>query len=651
MDDDLLLPRLQPPKDPARLACLYFKLSCRARKSAARKTASHSCFLNQYNAPVSGCFSASTYRVMGCGTSTSVVVPSLPDVSHQPAANTAAAKPAAAKPAAELTADATSVAASKPASEVGWVAAVSNKAVKPAAELTTETTSVAPVPAPAPVSTSAGVEWVAAVSKKAAALQRGADAKIAIWEIALENKNVMESAPPVHAVLGTAGTLEMAPLPSCEQQYAGGNSSAHEKFTTWVDGTATKGDSVRVDELAVWGDTTVVAIQVTCTVRKNGGEAKVVVSPAPSPSLVGSAVPRRVVLKSGEYIKTVTIWSSDEHGAFKQKNKDNNLEYVSYGAIGSISITLSSCRVFRFGASWAGCQHSVCAPSFDKTIPDGAHIIGFSGERSADGRLSRLGVVYVPLLQSDVCKAPPRPYKAEYNAVSLSYLRRFYNAFVKERDDAAKAACRKGSVPKLTTTDEVAKEIIMAVTWDMETGRALRFADTMELDDLWGGPGSGRDGFFVSHAFGNPFKLILDSLETHFTAAGATFDTTFVWLDILAINQASHPLRALVFHKSLSLKSVSLSLRACRSPPSTNSSSNSHNTCSRSVDRRTPEWTWMPGGRCRRRSTRPQLRWWCWINRRRCRSLGYGACTRSASRHRTSLRSWHMASARTIQPM
>ena len=40
--------------------------------------------------------------------------------------------------------------------------------------------------------------------------------------------------------------------------------------------------------------------------------------------------------------------------------------------------------------------------------------------------------------------------------------------------------------------------------------------------------------FFVSAAFGNPFKLLLVSLEAHFKAAGATFESVFVWFDSAA---------------------------------------------------------------------------------------------------------------------
>ena len=36
---------------------------------------------------------------------------------------------------------------------------------------------------------------------------------------------------------------------------------------------------------------------------------------------------------------------------------------------------------------------------------------------------------------------------------------------------------------------------------------------------------------FIGAAFGNPFKLLLVSLEAHFKAAGASFESVFVWFD------------------------------------------------------------------------------------------------------------------------
>lgn len=34
----------------------------------------------------------------------------------------------------------------------------------------------------------------------------------------------------------------------------------------------------------------------------------------------------------------------------------------------------------------------------------------------------------------------------------------------------------------------------------------------------------------LSAAFNNPFRLLVEMLEAHFTAAGATHDAVFVWL-------------------------------------------------------------------------------------------------------------------------
>lgn len=43
--------------------------------------------------------------------------------------------------------------------------------------------------------------------------------------------------------------------------------------------------------------------------------------------------------------------------------------------------------------------------------------------------------------------------------------------------------------------------------------------------------------YFVSHAWGNPFSLVVESLLAHFRAAGAIPDCVFVWVDIFAVNQ------------------------------------------------------------------------------------------------------------------
>lgn len=92
---------------------------------------------------------------------------------------------------------------------------------------------------------------------------------------------------------------------------------------------------------------------------------------------------REVPLRPGEYISSTNIWMSTADG--------------SDGAVGSISITLSSKRVFRFGSGWnPGFQRSPCSPSHDDCMPAGARIVGFHGGLlPGGGGVSRLGVVYV----------------------------------------------------------------------------------------------------------------------------------------------------------------------------------------------------------------------------------------------------------------
>lgn len=123
--------------------------------------------------------------------------------------------------------------------------------------------------------------------------------------------------------------------------------------------------------------------------------------------------------------------------------------------------------------------------------------------------------------------------------MSLAFLRSFYDKHIRARDVAAAAA----SAP-LTTTDFVAKQPVMLHTWSTtatttpssnsggsaDDGRGRRYVDLLAPEQRWPGPASGKDMFFVSHAFGNPFRLLLDTLEAHFKAAGATAESAFIWL-------------------------------------------------------------------------------------------------------------------------
>ena len=157
------------------------------------------------------------------------------------------------------------------------------------------------------------------------------------------------------------------------------------------------------------------------------------------------------------------------------------------------------------------------------------------------------------------------PYSAERGAVSLTFLRRFYDTRVKPAELAAEGGCE-------FSTDTVVKRFIMRDAWDSgDGGCARRMVERLQPGEVWGGPESGTDmcerlvlpapgclcrqvcgwgqrapsepaprvalpppfqtRFFISHAFGNPLGAMLEVLESHFRSAGATPDRVFVWLD------------------------------------------------------------------------------------------------------------------------
>lgn len=119
------------------------------------------------------------------------------------------------------------------------------------------------------------------------------------------------------------------------------------------------------------------------------------VSSAPPPDSVRGCPVGEVSLEPHEFIQCVNIWTSSAHG----------------DRVGSLSVTLNSCRVFRFGGSWSpGAQHSPCAPSFEAAIPRGTHVVGLHGWAAPGGGFASLGVWHSPgALNSGPA---PRPYKA-----------------------------------------------------------------------------------------------------------------------------------------------------------------------------------------------------------------------------------------------
>jgi hypothetical protein len=102
-------------------------------------------------------------------------------------------------------------------------------------------------------------------------------------------------------------------------------------------------------------------------------------------------------------------------------------------------------------------------------------------------------------------------------AVSLAFLRDFYERCV--------APLPGGEA---LTTKQVVDQVILPATKD---SGACNFASLV--------PGAvGLPTAFASHAFGNPFSLLVAALQAHFAAAVAS--EVYVWVDVFAINQ--HPL-------------------------------------------------------------------------------------------------------------
>ena len=178
-------------------------------------------------------------------------------------------------------------------------------------------------------------------------------------------------------------------------------------------------------------------------------------------------------------------------------------------------VTLSSKRVVRFGSSWTqkSWQQSPCSqtipegtqllgawsspsaaalwlmPPLSLILPDATNSAGLHGTVGDDGALSSLGIYFARPGALSAPTQPQQPYNAAQDAVSLTFLRRFYDQHVAPLDGM------KGGHP--TTTDAVAKTIIMRHTWDTGAGagrgRARRYAEILEPKQLWPGPESGTD--------------------------------------------------------------------------------------------------------------------------------------------------------------
>lgn len=118
---------------------------------------------------------------------------------------------------------------------------------------------------------------------------------------------------------------------------------------------------------------------------------------------------------------------------------------------------------------------------------------------------------------------------AAERGVSLSFLCAFYDRFVRPLE--------RNLGRRLSTAEVVSLVVVPATGSDK-----CRFADLPAPEgpgpaNLWDPAAQDAPLYFVSHAFGNPFALLVTSLSAHFAAAGAVPSEVFVWLDVLAINQ------------------------------------------------------------------------------------------------------------------
>ena len=195
--------------------------------------------------------------------------------------------------------------------------------------------------------------------------------------------------------LGSAipGVIMMAAVPLALQPHEAWTGDVESApgdaaFGTWDStfGGAAPGEVARLTALVVWSSDSVHGLQVRGELADGLGGLRQVASPEPPG--VEPRHRREIVLEPGEFVTCVNVWTSKAAGAAHE------------GLIGSMSVrcgcgsawsehnqqrsalrrppqvTLSSCRVFRFGQSWfPGQQHSPCAPSFRAAIPPGSSIL------------------------------------------------------------------------------------------------------------------------------------------------------------------------------------------------------------------------------------------------------------------------------------
>ncbi|KXZ55724.1 hypothetical protein GPECTOR_2g1274 [Gonium pectorale] len=143
---------------------------------------------------------------------------------------------------------------------------------------------------------------------------------------------------------------------------------------------------------------------------------------------------------------------------------------------------------------------------------------------SSAAALSHTQPPAAPVVESpeapDAVVIDPAPLATVSKAVSLRGLRRLR--------DRVRAFFGPEAYPSVSTT-QVTMEWVKSVT----AGHKCRVAEMRELvarEDV------GPPAYFISHAWGNSFELLVSSVEAFLAAAG---EGTRVWVDIFAVNQ--HP--------------------------------------------------------------------------------------------------------------
>lgn len=175
-------------------------------------------------------------------------------------------------------------------------------------------------------------------------------------------------------------------------------------------------------------------------------------------------------------------------------------------------MSISTAAAAELAARWGG-GSSVLAAS-----PTGTGRKGLGAQCNADAGVVTASKPHAAPADDAVLQATHTGAgSAATCAVSLAFLLDFHDACVAPLQDRTQLS-----------TQQVVTDIIKPYTLD----RRCRFAQVVPAAVA---PPTAQLTVFVSHAFGNPFSLLVATLREHFANAVAT--EVFVWVDVFAINQ------------------------------------------------------------------------------------------------------------------